>query len=195
MPFSTASRVQLNPTQQVRPQDSSQSESSSVTIQTISGVQATSLNSMSSQKVPVKLNSSTHTGGVSTGQHPDFTIQIGQANHDLRVVLGIRGKRRCLDIDQIELGGQVKNDGELVSRIMTAHNEIRGRLRLWFSVYQLRFYTFSKVSRLISYTTPTFPVNAKLTISSSSNIVGSDSILYRTASQREILTTNTKTVP
>ncbi|EXJ74071.1 uncharacterized protein A1O5_02365 [Cladophialophora psammophila CBS 110553] len=72
-------------------------------------------------------------------------VQIRVSNNDLLLVLGVKGKKRCLDIDQIDFKKKrIENDGQLVAQITNAYQSKRGWLRLWFSVYQFRFCSFRK---------------------------------------------------
>ncbi|KIW87633.1 uncharacterized protein Z519_11607 [Cladophialophora bantiana CBS 173.52] len=72
-------------------------------------------------------------------------VQIGVSSNDLLLVLGVKGKKRCLDISQIDFKkNRIENDGQLVAQITNAYQSKRGWLRLWFSVYQFRFCSFRK---------------------------------------------------
>ena len=78
-------------------------------------------------------------------QRAGLTVDIAQPK-DLRLILGVKAKRRCLDIDQVDLQKRsIVRDGDVVYDIMAAYKQIRGWLRLWLSVYQLRYYSFRKV--------------------------------------------------
>jgi hypothetical protein len=83
-------------------------------------------------------------------QQSMYAMSIGLAN-DLRLILGVKGNRRCLNINQIDLTKQINTtDGDLVSDIVAAYRSARGWMRLYFSVYQLRFCGFKKVSASVS---------------------------------------------
>ena len=136
------------------PGQSSPSQSASTSRQTTTSNNSSSTTTQAGfHQAPGGKRLASNSSITTTPSHQSaFSINMLQPA-DLRLVLGVKARRRCLDVYQIDLkkaNGQT--DGELVHVLVTAYKSIRGRLRLWFSVYQLRFCTFKKV--MILHTDP-----------------------------------------
>jgi hypothetical protein len=113
------------------------------------GQNSTILTNSSSRNDSPNLSSGGELCAVSSNSQMSApSLAVGLTN-DLRLVLGVKGKRRCLDVNQIDLNNRLNlTDGDLISEIITAYKSARGWLRLYFSVYQLRFCAFKKVNTL-----------------------------------------------
>jgi hypothetical protein len=126
-----------------------QASSPTSSCQTSNGQNSTILSNLSSRNCSPNLSSGGEPCAISSNSQPSaHTVAIGLTN-DLRLVLGVKGKRRCLDVNQIDLNRRLSlTDGDLISEIITAYKSARGWVRLYFSVYQLRFCVFRKVNTL-----------------------------------------------
>ena len=67
----------------------------------------------------------------------------------LFVLLGVQGTRLTLDVEHINVkkmaNSRLSDDGDFFNDLVNAYKNLRGRLRLWFAVWQFRYCHFRKV--------------------------------------------------
>lgn len=81
---------------------------------------------------------------TSQGQGNHFNIHISRIPEP-RVIFGVEGRRLTLEVDEIKVLPSHR-DHDLIQELKQRHRTLRGRLRYWFSMWQIQHCNFVKVS-------------------------------------------------
>jgi hypothetical protein len=88
--------------------------------------------------------------GTSTTGNGGVPVSIpSSSNSELFIIFGVEGGRRTLEIAHLNTL-KLKDDSEFFKHLCREYRRLRGYLRRWFSIWQLRYCDFVKVR-----TTPT----------------------------------------
>ncbi|KIW79955.1 hypothetical protein Z517_06570 [Fonsecaea pedrosoi CBS 271.37] len=89
--------------------------------------------------------------GHTTSSATSMTSVMNSVNipsRDRFVVFGIHGKRRTLDIVHINTTKD-NDDVKFLDTLFTSYRALRGRMRLWFSIWQLHHCEFVKFKKIL----------------------------------------------
>ena len=85
-------------------------------------------------------------GGLTTSGGQGVQVNIATPPHsELVVLFGVKGKRRTLELAQIDVSKH-KDDKIFFQDLRREYRQRRGFLRYWFSLWQLRYCDFVRVS-------------------------------------------------
>ncbi|KAJ9607669.1 hypothetical protein H2200_007747 [Cladophialophora chaetospira] len=82
----------------------------------------------------------------------DHVVQM-EPDNQLRVLLGVHGRRITLEVHQMNIkktksDGRPADDGDFFSDLVRSYKLIRGRLRLWLSIWQFQYCNFRKLKKI-----------------------------------------------
>ncbi|KAH0841887.1 hypothetical protein FOPE_06628 [Fonsecaea pedrosoi] len=124
----------------VRPSDGG----SSTSIPTSPGQSSSSSASQSPSRPSI---SSGHTTSSATSM-TSVMNSVNIPSRDRFIVFGVYGKRRTLDIVHINTTKD-NDDVKFLDTLLTSYRALRGRMRLWFSIWQLHHCEFVKFQKVL----------------------------------------------
>ncbi|OAL38123.1 hypothetical protein AYO20_02575 [Fonsecaea nubica] len=111
----------------------------------------TSPGQSSSSSASRSLSRPSFSSGHTTSSATSMTSVMNSVNIALRdrfVVFGVHGKRRTLDIVHINTTKD-NDDMKFLDTLLASYRALRGRMRLWFSIWQLHHCEFVKFKKVL----------------------------------------------